>query len=127
MPQHRRRVLCAESNADICQLVSAMLRREGHEVVAAGTLAESLERARSGGFDLYVLDDYYPDGDGFELCRRLRELTPDTPVLFFTARERGPAAPAGVTRYLIQPEDIFEVVRTVNSILAPGAARGGRP
>ncbi|HZI19051.1 MAG TPA: response regulator [Pyrinomonadaceae bacterium] len=125
MPQHRRRVLCAESNADICHLISTMLRQEGHEVVTAGTVAESLARVRSGRFDLYVLDDYYPDGDGLDLCRELRELTPGTPVLFFTTYEREAVTPPGAAHYLIKPEDIFEVVRTVNSILAPAREAAG--
>jgi two-component system, OmpR family, response regulator len=125
MPQHRRRVLCAESNADICHLISTMLRQEGHEVVTAGTVAESLERARAGKFDLYVLDDYYSDGDGLDLCRHLRELSPTTPVLFFSTYEREQTANIGATHHLIQPGDIFEVVRTVNSILTPAAEGAG--
>jgi two-component system OmpR family response regulator len=124
MPQHLRRVLCAESNADIRLLISTMLRQEGHEVVTAGTISESLRHARTNPFDLYVLDDYYPDGDGIELCRLLRELSPGTPALFFTTRDREQLAGHGAAHHLIQPGDIFEVVRTVNSILAPAGGRG---
>jgi DNA-binding response OmpR family regulator len=130
MPQHRRRVLCAESNADICHLISTMLRQEGHEVVTAGTVAESLERARAGGFDLFVLDDYYADGDGLDLYSHLRDLSPATPVLFFSTHERELTASVGAIHHLIQPGDIFEVVHTVNSILTPaagGPGADGRP
>lgn len=123
MTKPHRRVLCAESNEDICYIVSTMLRHEGHEVLTARTARECIESARAGGFDLYVLDDYYADGDGLDLCRRLREMTPQTPILFFSAhsreQDRSQAVRQGATHYLIQPDDIFEVVRTVNSILAP--------
>jgi CheY-like chemotaxis protein len=121
MFQPRRRVLCAEHNEDICYIVSAMLRHEGHEVVKARTIQECLDAALASTFDLYMLDDRYTDGDGIELCRQLRQLTPETPILFFSSRvmerDRQRAVASGADAYLIKPEDIFTVVQTVNSLL----------
>lgn len=127
MPSHpRRRVLCAEPHEDTCSLITLFLERQGHEVVAASSVAESVELAGQQSFDLYMLDDEYIDGDGLELCKRLRSMTPATPILFFSARtfvrDREMALSAGANAYLTKPDDLFEIVQTVNSILSGGAA-----
>lgn len=126
MSHQRRRVLCAEPHEDTCSLLTTLLEQQGHEVVAAKTLADCLALAARLPFDLYMLDDDYIDGTGLELCKRLRAQTPGTPILFFSAqaflRDRQRALEAGAHSYFIKPGDIFEIVTAVNSILAPRAA-----
>lgn len=123
MPRDKKRVLCAEPSDDICSLVTAMLGQSGYEVVAATSVHESLELARRERFDLYMLDDDYIDGTAVELCKQLRTLTPETPILFFSTaafeRDRRRGLEAGASAYLTKPEDIFEIVQTINSILLP--------
>ena len=127
MPSEKRRVLCAEPHEDTCLLIKTLLGGQGHEVVSARTVHDCLELARRERFDLYMLDDDYVDGTYIELCRELRALTPETPILFFSAlafpRDRERALEAGALAYLTKPEDIFEIVSTINSILLPHAAR----
>lgn len=122
MSHPRRRVLCAEPHADTCSLIKTLLERQGHEVVLARSIAECVELVGKKGFDLYVLDDDYIDGTSLELCKRLRALTPATPILFFSShafeRDRERAMSAGAHAYLTKPDDIFEIVQTVNSILS---------
>jgi DNA-binding response OmpR family regulator len=117
----RRRVLCAEPHEDTCGLITMLLERQGHEVVSAGTVAECMALLDAGRFDLYMIDDDYIDGTAIQLCKRLRQLTPETPILFFSAqafrRDREMALEAGASAYLVKPDDLFEIVSTVNSIL----------
>ncbi|HEX6184178.1 MAG TPA: response regulator [Pyrinomonadaceae bacterium] len=137
MPYPRRRVLCAEPHEDTCRLVTALLERQGHEVVSANTMSECISLAVAGDFDLYMLDDHYIDGTALQLCKRLREMTPGTPILFFSARafarDRELALEAGASAYLNKPDDLFEIVHTVNSILSgktvrpPHAGRAEKP
>lgn len=126
----RRRVLCAEPHEDTCGLIAVLLERQGHEVVSAKTISECVEIIGRMGFDLYMLDDDYIDGTSLELCKRLREMTPETPILFFSsqafARDRERAIEAGAHSYLIKPDDLFEIVQTVNSILSGGASHRGQ-
>ncbi len=127
MPSYpRRRVLCAEPHEDTCQLITLLLERQGHEVVAARTIAECVGLAGAKGFDLYMVDDDYIDGSALQLCKRLREMTPGTPILFFSAqafrRDRELALEAGATAYLTKPDDLFDIVSTVNSILSGNSA-----
>lgn len=129
MLQITRRVLCAETHEDTCSLLSMMLEREGHEVKSAKSLKECLELASQEHFDLYMLDDYYSDGTSIELCRQLRRLTPETPILFFSSatfpRDVQAGLEAGAQAYLTKPGDILEIVQTVNSILLPKESPSG--
>jgi DNA-binding response OmpR family regulator len=104
-----------------------LLEQHGHEVVSASSVHECLELLKDKRFDLYMLDDDYIDGTAIELCKRLRELTPETPILFFSSRafkpDRDRALAAGAESYLVKPQDIFEVVETVNSIFAGARSR----
>lgn len=122
MSHPRRRVLCAEPHEDTCSFVTLLLERQGHTVVSAKSLQDCIELAGNQRFDLYMLDDDYIDGSGLELCKRLREMTPETPILFFSAqafeRDRDRAMAAGANAYLTKPDDLFEIVSTVNSILS---------
>ncbi|HJQ35245.1 MAG TPA: response regulator [Pyrinomonadaceae bacterium] len=117
----RRRVLCAEPHEDTCRLITMLLERQGHAVVSASTVAECVALVDAGRFDLYMVDDDYIDGTAIQLCKRLRQLTPETPILFFSAqafrRDRELALEAGASAYLVKPDDLFEIVSTVNSIL----------
>jgi len=126
----RRRVLCAEPHEDTCRLITLLLERQGHEVVSASTVAECVARAEAQSFDLYMVDDDYIDGTAIHLCKRLRETTPETPILFFSAqafrRDRELALEAGATAYLTKPDDLFEIVSTINSILS-GTSNGPGP
>ena len=128
MSHPRRRVLCAEPHEDTCNIITELLARQGHEVVSAKTMRECVELAGRGRFDLYMLDDDYIDGTCLELCKRLRELTPATPILFFSARaferDRERAFRAGASAYLTKPDDILEIVHAVNSIFAGRRACG---
>ncbi|MBV9925336.1 MAG: response regulator [Acidobacteria bacterium] len=127
----RRRVLCAEPHEDTCRLITILLERQGHAVVSAGTIAECVRLAEAEGFDLYMVDDDYIDGTALQLCKRLREMTPATPILFFSAqafrRDRELALEAGATAYLTKPDDLFEIVSTVNSILSGRSHNGQAP
>ena len=135
MPSYpRRRVLCAEPHEDTCRLITLLLESQGHEVVAAGTVAGCVRLAEERPFDLYMIDDDCIDGTAIQLCKRLRQMTPGTPILFFSAqafrRDRELALEAGATAYLTKPDDLFEIVSTVNSILtgrADSRAPGRKP
>jgi DNA-binding response OmpR family regulator len=128
-PYPRRRVLCAEPHEDTCRLITVLLERQGHQVVSGVTIAQCVRLAEGAPFDLYMIDDDYIDGTAIQLCKRLREMTPETPILFFSAqafrRDRELALEAGATAYLTKPDDLFEIVSTVNSILSGRAGGHG--
>lgn len=81
-----RRILIADDDDDIAEIIATYLKREGHLVVRAADGLAALEQGRLGGWSLILLDVMMPKLDGFEVCRRLRAESVDVPILFLTAR-----------------------------------------
>ena len=118
----KRRILCAESNKDVGDLIALMLRQKGYEVETVQTAADCLKVASTDRFDLYILNDTYIDADSLELCRDLRELDPATPVLLFSLESSGPAKHAsavesGVKVYKSKTSDFVSLVQTIDQLL----------
>ncbi len=71
------------------------------------TIARAWQLAQSEHFDLYLLDARFPDGNGFDLCRRLREFAPHTPILFYSGNayeaDKKNGLAAGANDYLTKP------------------------
>ena len=103
----RPRVLCVDNDEDSRVMLSTLLRLAVIEAKTVGTAAEALSSIQAERFNLYLLDTWLPDLDGFELCRRMRDFDPDTPILFFSGaayeadKKRG--IEAGADAYVIKP------------------------
>ncbi|HEV7857452.1 MAG TPA: response regulator [Pyrinomonadaceae bacterium] len=123
MPPDKRRILCAETHEDTCSLITLLLERQGHEVKTGNSIGQCLELASHERFDLYLLDDSYPDGTSIELCKKLRALDPQTPILFFSSacfeKDIREGLEAGAQAYLTKPGDILQVAQTIKALLKP--------
>ena len=121
MSEVKRRILCAESNKDVGDLIALMLTRKGYEVESVQTAVDCLKVAATDRFDLYILNDTYIDADSLELCRQLRELDPVTPVLLFSLESSGPqrrhAVQTGVKIYQSKTSDFISLVQTIDRLL----------
>ena len=117
----KRRILCAESNKDVGELIALMLRQKGYEVKTVQTAADCLKLAATERFDLYILNDNYIDADSIELCRQLREFDPATPVLVFSLESsrfnRGTAVETGARVYTSKTSDFVSLVQTIDRLL----------
>jgi DNA-binding response OmpR family regulator len=123
MAERKRRILCAESNRDVGDLIALMLEQKGYEVESVQTAADCLKVASTDRFDLYILNDTYIDADSLELCRRLREIDPITPVLLFSLESSGPPpqtqgpVQTGVKLYKSKTSDFVSLVQTIDQLL----------
>lgn len=126
----RHRVLYAEDNEDSRDLVKIMCEMSGIEVVTAKTIAEAWRTAQNQHFDLYLLDSRFPDGDGLDLCRRLRSFAPFAPILFYSGNayqaDKKNGLAAGANGYLTKPymgnlaETILQSIKqTESAAVAP--------
>jgi DNA-binding response OmpR family regulator len=102
------RVLCVDDDEDSRVMLITLLRHELIDAKAVGTAVQAMSSIQTELFDLYLLDSRLPDLDGFDLCRRMRDFDPDTPILFFsgaayeTDKKRG--IEAGANAYVIKPD-----------------------
>ncbi|WP_110471403.1 response regulator transcription factor [Williamsia limnetica] len=114
-------VLLAEDDEAIAAPLARALSREGYgcEVVTTGTAA--LEMARSGRFELLVLDLGLPEMDGLEVCRRIRAARPQLAVLMLTARtdevDFVVGLDAGADDYVGKPFRLAELLARVRALL----------
>ncbi len=119
MPEAR--LLVAEDERTILQLLCASLRHAGFDVVAANDGREALALARSTRPDMLIVDVMMPGYDGLEVVSRLRAEGLKAPVLFLTARDatedvvRGLAA--GADDYVTKPFSLDEVLARIRAHL----------
>jgi DNA-binding response OmpR family regulator len=123
LPQPPKRVLCVEDNEDIGFLLFTVLKREGFDAVITYTVGDALMLAGREEFDLFILDVWFGEGSGLDLCRALREAHPGAPVVFYSAAafdsDREAALRAGACAYVTKP-GIEELVEAVRQALATG-------
>lgn len=117
----RSRILLVEDEPSLILSLSDRLAAEGFEVEVAEDVATGFDKARHGSFDLLVLDVMLPDGSGFDLCRDLRQLRIETPVLILSARgeavDKVVGLKLGADDYLGKPFDMMELLARVEALL----------
>ena len=100
-------------------------RHEGYTVLEAGTAATALEQLTA--VDLVLLDYRLPDGDGLSVLRRMKEVSPDTPVILMTAfstvENAVEAMKHGAYHYLNKPFNLDDVALTVEKALETSRLR----
>ena len=90
------RILHVEDDQDTRALVAYILNSEGWQVVSVEDTTSAIQLAATGGFDLYLIDNWIEGDTENRLCRGLRSLDPHTPILFYS----GAVFPADVTSAL---------------------------
>jgi two-component system, OmpR family, response regulator len=123
VPSTLPRVLCVDDDEDSRVMLTMLLRHELIEAKAVGTAVQAMSSIQTEHFDLYLLDSRLPDVDGFDLCRRIRDFDPETPILFFSGmacdadKERG--IEAGANAYVIKP-DIDGLIGSIKQFVSHG-------
>jgi two-component system OmpR family response regulator len=111
------RVLVVDDEPNIAELLSMALRFEGWEISVAHTGSEAVAVAKDVRPDALVLDMMLPDFDGMEVMRRVRQVLPEVPILFLTARDSVEDRVAGLTAggddYVTKPFSLEEVVARI--------------
>jgi|SRR6185503_8586277 CheY-like chemotaxis protein len=124
----KAKILYVDGYEDNRLLMIYLLDSLGYDCLAVPTMNEGLALARSGLFDLYILDTWYKDGTGLELCSQIRKLDQTVPIVFFSAWTLESAGEealrAGATAYLHKPA-LDAVLIEIGSLLMNEKKRQG--
>ncbi len=119
------RILVVDDDAAIRTVVAQALRRAGHEVQTAETLAQLDRILATRVPDVLVTDVILPDGDGIERVREIGQHLPQLPIIILSAQNTLTtavrAAEVGAYEYLPKPFDLDDLTRAVTGALARGA------
>ncbi|WP_395717207.1 response regulator [Prosthecobacter sp.] len=115
------RLLVVEDETKVARFIERGLREEGFHVETAADGETGLTKARSGQFDLIILDVMLPERDGFSVLRELRAAHVCTRVLMLTARDgvgdRVQGLDLGADDYLVKPFAFAELLARVRALL----------
>jgi len=129
-PTKRKYILLVEDRPDHFELLALYLQE--YRLVRARNFAEGLRFATEKYFDLYILDNWLPDGTGIDLCQLIRKFDPHTPILFCSAVVDEPniqnGLSAGAQAYFVKPIDFEKLQLTVALLtnVAPDTALEAR-
>lgn len=116
----REKILLIEDDIEFLNLTRTWLHNAGYEVFTAGDGVEGMRRIYSSRPDIVVLDANIPKMDGWEVCRRIRDMS-DIPVLMVTVNSQKSDKLKGFTMgaddYLPKPVDFHELIARVQAIL----------
>lgn len=120
-------VLVVDDDAAIRTVVAAALKREGHRVATAASVAELRRALTTGVPDVLVTDVVLPDGNGLDVVSGLMAQHPTLPVIVFSAQNTLATAvratEVGAFDYLPKPFDLDALTHAVQSAMARGRRR----
>jgi two-component system copper resistance phosphate regulon response regulator CusR len=115
------KILIVEDEPKVASFIKKGLEENNYEADIAydGITAEKL--VRSGRYDLFILDIIIPGINGLDLCKKLKEINPNIPVLMLTALgttdDKISGFEAGASDYLVKPFEFRELLARVKVLL----------
>ncbi len=115
------KILIAEDDAELRQLFSRVLTKNGYNVKGVSNGREALDCMENDFFDLIISDIMMPEVDGYEFVRLLRDCNDKTPVLMITAKDAfddmRQGFDSGTDDYMVKPVNVNEMVLRVGALL----------
>lgn len=113
-------ILLVEDDIGIIEGLEYSLRKNGFGVDTARTKRDAFLMIQSGKYDLLILDLTLPDGNGFEICKKVRE-TQSIPIIFLTASDEEVNVVMGLDiggdDYITKPFKLNELLSRINALL----------
>lgn len=117
----RMKLLLVEDEPGLVMTLTDRLAAEGYEVDSVADAPTALERGGGGQYDLILLDVMLPGGNGFDVCRTLRQRGVQSPILMLTARgqvvDRVVGLKLGADDYLVKPFEMAELLARIEALL----------
>jgi len=114
-------VLLVEDEPRVSDFIDRGLRAENHGVTVAPNGADGIDLAKTGDFDVIILDLMLPDMHGYDVCQRLRQDGQHTPILMLTAmdaiEDKIKGIKIGADDYLTKPFDFDELLVRIEALV----------
>ncbi len=114
------KILVADDDSNICELLRLYLIKEGFEPIVVGNGEEAVTRFESENPDLVLLDIMMPLLDGWQVCRRIRKKS-DCPIIMLTAKgelfDKVLGLELGADDYIVKPFETKEVIARIKAVL----------
>ncbi len=120
------KVFLLEDDDAISMGLKYSLEKEGYEVTSAVSCAEARKQWRNGCYDICILDINLPDGNGYDICKFIKEQE-DVPVIFLTASDAEVNVVMGLEMgaddYICKPFRINELMARIRTVLRRSGKR----
>ena len=114
------KILIADDDRNICELLRMYLEKEGYAIVLAGNGEEALAKFEEENPDILLLDVMMPRLDGWQVCRELRKKS-EVPIIMITAKgetfDKVLGLELGADDYVVKPFEPKEIVARVKAVL----------
>ncbi len=116
-------VLVVDDEPNICNVLRRILEREGHQVLTAPDGETALHLIKQHEPAVIILDLMMPGIDGREVCWRVREFSPQTRIIYFTAKAELSGTPktkalySGADAFITKPATSRRILSTVDTML----------
>ena len=117
-------MLIIEDNESVLKFLQQTMRETGYTPTVTTDGNEGLHQAITHSYDMILLDLMLPGMDGFEICRKLRELGKNTPILLITARDsledKVKGLDSGADDYIVKPFLVKELLARIRALMRRG-------
>ncbi len=117
------KVLVAEDDSFIADLVVVMLQEKGIDVTCVANGALAVEMLQTKSFDLVLMDIHMPIMGGYQAIEKLNQLGNSAPIVVMSASatesDQERAAQLGCAAYLVKPVDVEEIISIAHTVTSP--------
>jgi DNA-binding response OmpR family regulator len=122
LQERKSKILCIADDSDTCLMISTWLESASYEVKSAVSIPNGVAFAQEGGFNLYLLIQTLPGEMMIDLCRKMRNFDPQTPILFYSTIIQDEdnlkrALEAGAQGYLKSSANLSDLAETISRLL----------
>jgi two-component system, OmpR family, response regulator CpxR len=113
----KKTILCVDDNEQVLSVRKFLLETRGYRVATARSAEEAIERFRQGGIDLVLGDLVMPQMDGNEMVRRMKDISPEVPMILISGSvrnfDRANRADAFLPKGASSPVEMLERIRVM--------------
>lgn len=116
-----KKILVIEDNIYLQSILTSLIEESGYSSVVAGDKKNGLNKFKDTKPDLILLDKKLPDGDGFDILKKVKEVNSVLPVIILTSHSgqkvKDQAFDLGANAFINKPFDNSELISVINEFL----------